>query len=91
MQRGGLARRAHPTSAHGRYLLMDRLTSRRRTKGVTVASCHAEGFEASGKLPGLNFTFPFSISDESQRIKVDFRHQRSPETHIERHIFISIG
>lgn len=71
---------------------MDRLTSRRRRrKGFTVASRHAASFESLDGLHELNFIFPFRISDKSKRIKVDFRHQRSTETQIERQIFISIG
>ena len=60
---------------------MDRLTLRSsREKGLTTAPCHAEWFEALGRLHELNFIFPFKTSDESKRIKVDFRHQRSTET-----------
>lgn len=72
---------------------MDRLPWRsRRRKGFTVASCHAEWFEALGRLHELNFIFPFRTNDKSKRIKVDFRHQRSTKgIQIERQIFISVG
>lgn len=42
----------HTSSTYVRSLLMHRL-SLRRVEGFPVASCHAEGSEASGRLPTL--------------------------------------
>lgn len=65
---------------------------KKREKGAfAVASCHAAWAEVVGRLHELSFIFPFRISDESKRIKVDVRHQRSTGTQIEREILISIG
>lgn len=44
------------------------------------------GSRPLGRLHELNFIFPFRISDESERIKVDFRHQRHTEIQIKRQI-----